>query len=229
MNMQAVTGSLAHELKQPLTAICVNGEAAQLFLNRADPNLEQAQSALDSVIADGHRAARTIDDLRALFAKTDKQQEPIDVNEVSLQALKLLQTELNAHSIATEIALGELPSIMGHKGQLQEVMINLLQNAIEAMNATNDRRSLRLSTERRGNSIFVEVKDSGPGIDRTKLNRVFDAFFTTKTQGTGLGLAICRMIVNRHGGKISASSDGEHGTLFQVILPTSLHQNNTAE
>jgi signal transduction histidine kinase len=112
---------------------------------------------------------------------------------------------------------------MGHKGQLQEVMINLLQNAIEAMNATNDRRSLRLSTERRGNSIFVEVKDSGPGIDRTKLNRVFDAFFTTKTQGTGLGLAICRMIVNRHGGKISASSDGEHGTLFQVILPTSLH------
>lgn len=221
MNMQAVTASLAHELKQPLTAICVNGEAAQLFLNRVDPNLEQAQSALDSIIADGHRASRTIDDLRTLFARTDKQQEPTDVNEVILEALRLLGAELNAHSVVTEIALGELPSIMGHKGQLQEVMVNLLQNAIEAMGTTNGRRSLRLSTEQRDASILVEVKDSGPGIDRTKLNRIFDAFFTTKTQGTGLGLAICRMIINRHGGKISASSDGGHGTLFQVTLPTS--------
>jgi signal transduction histidine kinase len=222
MNMQAITASMAHELKQPLTAISANGEAAQLFLNQTQPNLEQAQSALDSIIADSHRASQLINDIRALFTRADKRQEPIDVNEMAFQALRILREQLNAHGVRTDLELAnDLPLVMGHKGQLQEVMINLVQNAIEAMNDTKDgRRALQLRTERQSdNAIVVGIRDSGPGIDPTKLNSVFEAFFTTKSYGTGLGLAICRMIIERHGGQLSASSDGRNGALFQFVLP----------
>ena len=222
MNMQAVTASMAHELKQPLTAISANGEAAQLFLNQTQPNLEQAQSALESIIADSHRASHIINDIRALFTRADKRREPIDVNEIAYQALRILREQLNAHGVRTDLELAnDLPPVMGHKGQLQEVMINLLQNAIEAMSDTKDgRRVLQLRTERQGdNAIVVGVKDSGPGINPARLNSVFEAFFTTKSHGTGLGLAICRMIIERHGGQLSASSDGRNGALFQFVLP----------
>jgi len=223
MNMQAVTASMAHELKQPLTAISANGEAAQLFLNQTQPNLEQAQSALDSIIADSHRASHIINDIRALFTRADKKHGPIDMNEITFQALQILREQLNAHGVRTDLELAsDLPLVMGHKGQLQEVMINLLQNAIEAMNDTKDgRRALQLRTEREGDSaIIVGIKDSGPGIDPARLNSVFEAFFTTKSHGTGLGLAICRMIIERHGGQLSASSDGRNGALFQFVLPS---------
>jgi signal transduction histidine kinase len=222
MNMQAVTASMAHELKQPLTAISANGEAAQLLLNQTQPNLEQAQSALDNIIADSHRASQLINDIRALFTRADKRHEPIDVNEIAFQALRILREQLIEHGVRTDLELAkDLPLVMGHKGQLQEVMINLLQNAIEAMSHTKDgRRALQLRTERQGdNAIAVGIRDSGPGIDPEKLNSVFEAFFTTKSHGTGLGLAICRMIIERHGGQLSASSDGRNGTLFQFVLP----------
>lgn len=222
MNMQAVTASMAHELKQPLTAISANGEAAQLFLKHARPNIEEAQSALDSIVADSHRASQIINDIRALFTRVDKGHEPVDVNEIAYQALRLLREQLTAHGVRTELELASgLPLVTGHKGQLQEVMMNLLQNAIDAMNDTKDgRRALQLRTERqRDNTIVVGIKDSGPGIEPARLNGVFEAFFTTKSYGTGLGLAICRMIIERHGGQISASSDGTNGALFQFVLP----------
>jgi len=222
MNMQAVTASMAHELKQPLTAISANGEAAHLFLNQTQPNLEEARSALDSIIADSHRASQIINDIRALFTKPDKRYEPVDVNEIAFQALRLLREQLNAHDVRTHLELAaDLPLVMGHKGQLQEVLINLLQNAIEAMNAMNGgHRTLQLKTEQDGeNAIVVEIKDSGPGINPAKLNSIFEAFFTTKSHGMGLGLAICRMIIERHGGRLSASSDGANGATFQFVLP----------
>jgi signal transduction histidine kinase len=222
VNIQAVTASMAHELKQPLTAISANGEAAQLLLDQSRPNLDEAQSALDSIIKDSHRASQIINDIRALFTKTDTRHEPVDVNDIAFQALRLLREQLNAHDVRTRVDLApDLPPVMGHKGQLQEVVINLLQNAIEAMSAVKPgRRALRLKTERHGdNALALAIKDSGPGIDPAKLNSVFDAFFTTKTQGMGLGLAICRMIIERHGGRLSASSDGKNGALFQFVLP----------
>jgi signal transduction histidine kinase len=222
MNMQAITASMAHELKQPLTAISANGEAAQLFLNQRRPNLEQAQSALDSIIADSHRASQIINDIRALFTRTDTKYEPVDVNEVTFQAMRLLRDQLIAHGVRVDFELAnDLPVVMGHKGQLQEVMLNLLQNAIDAMNDTKaGRRALQLKTEQQDdNAIVVGVRDSGPGINPEKLNSVFEAFFTTKSHGTGLGLAICRMIIERHGGQLSASSDGRNGALFQFVLP----------
>ena len=222
MNMQAVTAAMAHELKQPLTAISANSEAVQMVLGHTKPDRNAMRSALDSIVEDSHRAGRILNDIRALFLKTDSEYESINVNEIASGVLRLLQEELKAHGIVARADLApDLPRVTGHKGQLQEVLVNLVQNAIEAMSAIRaNRRRLWLKTERHGDdAIVVEVKDSGPGIDPANLNGIFDAFFTTKSQGTGLGLAICRMIIERHGGQLSASSDGTHGALFLFVLP----------
>jgi signal transduction histidine kinase len=231
MNMQAVTAAMAHELKQPLTAISANSEAVQMVLGHTKPDRNAMRSALDSIVEDSHRASRILNDIRALFFKTDSGHEPIDVNEISSRVLRLLHEELKAHGIATRVELAsDLPRVMGHMGQLQEVLVNLLQNAMEAMTAVKaGRRRLWLRTERHGDdAIIVEVKDSGPGINPANLNEIFDAFFTTKSHGTGLGLAICRMIIERHGGQLSASSDGTHGALFQFVLPARMDTHETA-
>lgn len=231
MNMQAITAAMAHELKQPLTAISANGQAVQLVLNHTKPDRSAMQSALDNIVEDSHRASQILNDIRALFLKTDSEHEPIDVNEIASGVLRLLHEELKAHGVTTHLELAsDLPRVMGHKGQLQEVLVNLLQNAIEAMDAVRaGRRRLWLKTERHGDdAIVVEVKDSGPGIDPANLNGVFDAFFTTKSHGTGLGLAICRMIIERHGGQLSASSDGTHGALFLFVLPAHTNRRDTA-
>jgi signal transduction histidine kinase len=222
MNMQAVTAAMAHELKQPLTAISANSEAVQMVLGHTKPDRSVMRSALDSIVEDSHRAGRILNDIRALFLKTDSEYEPIDINEVASGVLRLLQEELKAHGVVARAELApDLPRVMGHKGQLQEVLVNLVQNAVEAMGAIRaGHRKLWLKSEWHGDdAIVVEVKDSGPGIDPANLNGIFDAFFTTKSQGTGLGLAICRMIIERHGGQLSASSDGTHGALFLFVLP----------
>ena len=222
MNMQAVTAAMAHELKQPLTAISANSEAVQMVLGHTKPDRSAMRSALDSIVEDSHRAGRILNDIRALFLKTDSEYESVDVNEIASGVLRLLQEELKAHGVVARAELApDLPRVLGPKGQLQEVLVNLVQNAIEAMGAIRaGRRRLWLKTDRHGDdAIVVEVKDSGPGIDPANLNGIFDAFFTTKSQGTGLGLAICRMIIERHGGQLSASSDGTHGALFLFVLP----------
>jgi len=222
MNMQAITAAMAHELKQPLTAISANGQAVQMVLGHTKPDREAMQSALDSIVEDSHRAGRILNDIRALFLKTNNEHEPVDVNRIVSGVLRLLHEELKAHGVVARVELAsDLPRVMGHRGQLQEVLVNLLQNAIEAMNTVRaGRRRVWLKTERHGDdAIVVEVKDSGPGIDPGNLNGIFDAFFTTKSHGTGLGLAICRMIIERHGGQLSVSSDGTHGALFLFVLP----------
>lgn len=222
MNIQAVTAAMAHELKQPLTAISANSEAVQMVLGHTKPDRSVMRSALDSIVEDSHRAGRILNDIRALFLKTGSEHESVDVNEIASGVLRLLQEELKAHGVVARAELApDLPRVLGHKGQLQEVLVNLVQNAIEAMGTIRaGRRRLWLKTEQHGdNAIVVEVKDSGPGIDPANLNGIFDAFFTTKSQGTGLGLAICRMIIERHGGQLSASSDGTHGALFLFVLP----------
>ncbi|HEY7229860.1 MAG TPA: MASE1 domain-containing protein [Pseudolabrys sp.] len=230
MSMQAVTGSIAHELKQPLTAISANGETAQLILSHRRPDLEAVRTALNSIVDDSHRAGQTLSDIRALFSKTDREQTPVDINEITVQVSRLLREQLKAHDVTIHVELAsDLPPVRGHKGQLQEVVINLCQNAIDAVNAIkNGPKTLRLRTKRDGDdAIVVEVEDSGPGIDAAGLNTIFDPFFTTKSQGMGLGLAICRMIIERHEGRLLASSDGTSGALFQIVLPTRERQAGT--
>ncbi|HXZ45167.1 MAG TPA: HAMP domain-containing sensor histidine kinase [Pseudolabrys sp.] len=222
MNVQAAAATMAHEVKQPLAVISLKGEAAQEILKHGHPDLKKVRSALASIVANSHRASQILNNTRALFTRADKGREPVDVNKIASQALRLLREQMRAHGVTVDVELASgLPPVMGNKGQLQEVVINLLQNAIEAMNSVkDDRKIVHLRTNRHGDDAIVcEIQDSGPGIDPADLNSIFDAFFTTKSHGVGLGLAICRMIIERHGGILSASSDGTDGALFRFVLP----------
>ena len=222
MNLEAMVASISHEIKQPLSAIAVSGSAALRFLERTPPNLEEVRAGLNLMVEESYRAGQVFDNLRALFGKAGGGHEPVDVNEVTLDVLRILGGDLRDHSITTRTELmSERPLIMGHRGQLQEVLLNLVRNAIDAMDAVKDGgRVLQVRTERHASDkIVVAVENSGPGIDPKKLDGIFDAFVSTKPQGMGLGLAICRMIIDRHQGQLSAWSGEKRGAVFQFILP----------
>jgi signal transduction histidine kinase len=222
MNLEAMAASISHEVRQPLSAIVMNGSAALQFLQHAPVNIDEARSALDAIVIDSLRVSEIFTNIRALFGSADQGREPIEVNEMVLGVLRTLRGELDIHGITIRTELtSELPLVMGHRGQLREVMFNLAHNAIEAMAAIGDgSRVLRVATEHHGrDAITVAIEDSGSGVDPKRLDGIFDAFVTTKTEGMGLGLAICRMIVERHGGQLTASSDGKRGALFQFVLP----------
>jgi signal transduction histidine kinase len=222
MNMEAMAASIGHEVRQPLAGIASNGGAALRFLGHEPPNLEETRSALNRMIADAHRASQVFDNIRTLFGKANQAHEPIDVNALTIGVLDALGVELKVHNITTRAELkAGLPLVMGHSGQLQQVFINLVRNAIEAMDAFKDsRRLLQLRSGRDGDgTIVVEVEDCGPGIDPARLANVFDAFITTKPHGMGLGLAICRMTVERHHGKLAVAPAQPNGSIFSVVLP----------
>ena len=222
MNAQAITASIAHEVRQPLAAIAINGGAALRFLAMSPPNQPEVQAAIERIVRDSHRTGEVLNGIRALFREVDQGRVPVDVNETILEVLDSLDGELKGHSVVVRRELAaELPPVDGHRSQLQQVVSNLVNNAIEAMNATAKRhRILRVRTQlREPGAIVVEVQDSGSGIDPKQLDSIFGAFFTTKAQGMGLGLAICRMIIEHHGGRLTASSDGRTGALFQFVLP----------
>jgi signal transduction histidine kinase len=222
MNLEAMAASISHEVKQPLTGITLNGTALLRYLGDTPPNLEKARSAAEKVIAAGHRINQILDDIRTLFGKTQRAAGPVNMNDLVLGALRALDGELKNHNIVAHAHLKpELPPVMGHSGQLQQVIVNLIQNAIDAMDSVDsDRRVLQVSAEHNGgDAISINIEDTGPGIDPKKSDKIFDAFFTTKAHGTGLGLAICRMIVERHDGKLSVSSADPHGAIFRIKLP----------
>jgi signal transduction histidine kinase len=214
--------AIAHEVRQPLTAIVTSTGAGLKFLQQTPPNVDKARSAFQYTVDASHSVNEIFEGIRALFGTGDLRPQPVDLNQIIIDVLQFLQGELRGRSIEikTELAPG-LPLVSGHAGQLREVVMNLVQNAIEAMNSTTDRsRLLRIATEiRNRNEIAVTVEDSGAGIDPERLSDIFGAFVTSKAHGTGLGLAICRMIVEHHGGQIAASSDGVNGARFQFILP----------
>ena len=222
MNAQAITGAIAHEVRQPLAAIVTNASAALRWLARSPPNHDELRAALDRIHSEGHRTSEVFDAIRALFRKSDQGRQRTDVNEIVVEVLQSLREELKDHEVDSRPKLTALPAIVdGHRGQLREVILNLIQNALEAMDTKTDQsRVLRVTTGLHGrDAIAVAVEDLGPGIDPQKLDGIFTAFLTTKSQGMGLGLAICRMIVEQHGGQLTASSDGKNGALFQFVLP----------
>ena len=223
MNVEAIAASIAHEIKQPLAAIVMNGGAALQLLGNATSDHDEVRAALNDIISDSHRTSEVFEGIRALFRKVDHERQLIDMNEIILRVLQSLRGELKDHGVTTRTELmSGLPLVEGNRNQLQQVVFNLVHNALEAMNATTDRsRVLRVRTEHCGrDAIAVAVEDSGPGIDPKQLDGIFDAFFTTKAHGMGLGLAICRMIIARHGGQLTVSSGGKRGALFQFVLPT---------
>ena len=222
VNLEAALAAIAHEMRQPLMAIVTNGSAGRHFLESVPPDIAQAKEIMEEVVKDSFRADGVLNNLRALFRSGDQARRPIDLNGLVSKVLKLLHGELKAHGITVRMQLAsELPIIFGHDGQLQEVILNLVQNSIDAMETVTARnRSLRVKTERHGQeAVAVSVEDSGPGIDSQKIAGMFDAFVTTKAKGMGLGLAISKMIIERHGGHLTASSDGKNGALFQIVLP----------
>ena len=222
MNVQAVIAALAHEMRQPLGAITMKAGAAQLWLERTLPDQTKARAALDEITNESLRASEVFNSFRALFGKVDQARQAVDVNDIVLSVTQSLQEQLNSDGVVLQRELAaELPPIAGHSEQLREVVLNLTTNALEAMrSSTNRSRVLRVRTQRRDpDSISIEIQDNGPGIDPTKLAGIFGAFVTTKPHGTGLGLAICHMIVERHGGQLTAVSDGTSGALFRFILP----------
>jgi signal transduction histidine kinase len=227
MNMEAMSAAISHEVRQPLASIAANGSAALRFLGHEPPNIEEVRAALNRTVNDSHRASEIFDSIRALFGTTDRSHEPIDVNDLVRGVMDALHGELEVHGItaSVELPLG-LPQIAGHRGQLQEVLINLVRNAIEAMHNDEDsRRVLQVSTQRHNeDKVMIAVEDSGPGIEPKQRTNIFDAFVTSKSQGMGLGLAISRMIVQRHSGQLSAAPAHPRGSIFRVVLP--LEQRN---
>jgi signal transduction histidine kinase len=222
MNLEAMAASISHEVKQPLTGITLNGSALQRYLGDRSPKLEKARSAAEKMIVGSYRIGQILDDIRELFGTTERKPDPVNVNDLTLGALRALDGELKNHHVVTRVHLKpELPPIIGHSGQLQQVIVNLIQNAIDAMDSVDDgRRVLQVSTEYNGgDAISITIEDTGPGIDPKKSDDIFGAFFTTKPHGMGLGLAICRMIVERHEGELSVASANPHGAIFRIKLP----------
>jgi C4-dicarboxylate-specific signal transduction histidine kinase len=223
--------AIAHEVRQPLTRITTGGNAAQRFLKMVPPQQDKAQTALEGIVNAGHSTSEIIEGFRALFAKSDQRQQLLDVNEIIRGALEPMSSELADHHVELRSELiSDLPHVYGNRSQLQEVVSNLIVNAIEAMETTSSPdRVLRVRTELCDDkAIAVVVEDSGPGIDKDKLGSIFTPFVTTKGYGKGLGLAISRMIVEYHGGKLTASSNHKAGASFQFMLPVASRDKDSA-
>lgn len=221
-NAQAIAAAIAHELKQPLTGIVASSDAAQRFLGAIPPNLERARTALEKVASAGCRAGDMLDGLRTMFGNGTQEAQLVSVNEIIQEILHSLQNEFKKHGVAVHTDLRTLlPDIRGYRSQLQEVMTNLFINANEAMSSiARQNRLLCVQTRfRDAETLSVTVDDSGPGIGADRLSSIFNAFFTTKRHGMGLGLAICRMIIEQHGGELTASSNGMGGASFRIVLP----------
>jgi PAS domain S-box-containing protein len=221
-----LTASIAHEVNQPLAAIVTSGDASLRFLRQDPPQLDEVQAAVKRMISDGKRASDVVQRIRALTRKTEPRSDPVDLNNVVTESLSLVQREMSNQRVTLRMELMPgLPRVLGDGVQLQQVIINLIVNGIQAMASVNDRSSelvIRSHRDEAGQAV-VQVKDSGVGIDPRNANRLFDAFFTTKPDGMGMGLSICRTIIEAHGGRLWASGNAGPGATFQFSLP-SIHQ-----
>ena len=221
LNIDAATASIVHEVKQPLDAIVMNASAALSLLTKVPPDIDETRASLDDIVDDAKRINTALSSIRSLFKQTDQERQPVNISEIIREVLTSVRHDLEDHEISSRLELAsELPFVEGDRAQLQQVMLNLMHNAIEAMRATTGRkRVLRISTERRTETaIAVVVQDTGAGIDTNLLDNIFESFITTKAGGMGLGLAICQTIVAHHGGQISVLSNSG-GSQFHVVLP----------
>jgi PAS domain S-box-containing protein len=218
-----LAASIAHEVYQPLTAIAANAEAGLLFLDRKNPDLGEARDALQQIIMDGNRADEVIRHVRTLANKTDIQKVPLDINDVIEEVTLIFRHEAMSHGVSLRQELASaLPQVFGDRVQLQQVIMNLLMNGLQATSPVTGRRhELRIRSQEHGpDQILVAVEDSGTGIELQNVDRLFSAFFTTKPNGMGIGLSICRSIVEQHGGNIWATRNSGAGSTFQFTLNT---------
>ncbi len=216
-----LTASIAHEINQPLAAVATNASASLHWLAVQPPNLDEAREAMASAMREADRASRVIERIRTLLKKASPELRPLDVNEVIQEVLALAHVELITGGVAVHTELSpDVPTVLGDRVQLQQVMLNLIMNAIDAMFTIKDRpRTLVIKSAMDAEGVLVEVQDSGRGLDPKQASRIFDSFFTTKPDGIGLGLSISRSIVEAHGGRLRAAPASPHGAVFQLILP----------
>jgi len=214
-----LAASVSHELKQPIAAAMTNAKTCMRWLKRDQPAVDEALEATSRILKDGTRATEIIDRLRSLYQKSPPQRELVDVNEIVREMLVLLRGEANRYSISTRTELApDLPKITADRVQLQQVFMNLILNAIEAMKDTAG--ELTIKTELgQGGQLLISVSDTGVGLPDEKTDQIFNAFFTTKPQGSGMGLAISRSIIESHGGRLWASANNGRGATFQLTLP----------
>jgi C4-dicarboxylate-specific signal transduction histidine kinase len=220
--MGAMTASIAHEINQPLAAIAANANAGLRWLSRSTPDIEEVHAALKRINNDAHRASEVIQSVRSIFKKAPQQGAAVDVNDVVLEVLALVHGELINYRILVKSDLPrQLPQVRADRVQLQQVILNLITNAVEAMSSVQDRSrvlSVASRTQDPG-SVLITVQDTGPGIDPDRRDRIFDAFFSTKASGMGMGLFICRSIIESHGGRLWATAAEPHGAIFHLLLP----------
>ena len=217
-----LAASIAHEINQPLAAIVADADASLNWLAKPDPDLEMIRSALEGIAKDGNRAGEVIRRIRQLAAKSGPQKVPLDVNGVISDVIPLLRNQVLEHHVALRMDLPPaLPAVLADRVQLQQVIINLLMNAIESMASVDDRlRELVISSRGDdGDQVVVTVQDAGVGIDPSKADQLFNAFFTTKPGGMGMGLSISRSIIEAHGGRFWATANASHGATFHFVLP----------
>jgi PAS domain S-box-containing protein len=214
-----LAASISHELRQPITGAITSARACLRWLDREQPNLERARAAAVRIDNDGVRASEIIDRLRALYKKTPPQREPVDVNEIIGEMAVMMRGEAHRFgvSIRTDLAAG-LPQVTADRVQLQQVLMNLMLNALEAMKETGGVLAVKSQRDENGH-VLISVSDTGVGLPAEKADQVFNAFFTTKPQGSGMGLAISRSIVESHGGRLWATPNDGRGATFQFTLP----------
>jgi PAS domain S-box-containing protein len=223
MNRVSILGELAasvsHELKQPITAAITNAKTCMRWLKRDQPDVDEALEATSRIVKDGTHATEIIDRLRSLYKKSPPQRELVDVNEIVREMLVLLRGEASRYSISTRTELApDLPKITADRVQLQQVFMNLILNAIEAMKDTAGELTIKTELGQDG-QLLISVSDMGVGLPAEKTDQIFNAFFTTKPQGSGMGLAISRSIIESHGGRLWASANNGRGATFQLTLP----------
>jgi C4-dicarboxylate-specific signal transduction histidine kinase len=223
-SMGELMASIAHEVNQPLAAIVTNGNACQRWLGAATPNLEEARAAVARIISEGNRASNLIKEIRAFVKKSPPQKDLVEINDLVRETLSLVRRELARNQVALQTELAaNLPALTADRVQLQQVLLNLVMNGIEAMSTTEGRsRELAITSALSQDpmGVLIAVRDSGSGLSQQSTDRLFETFFTTKADGMGMGLSISRSIVAAHGGRLWAAANVDHGATFQFTIPT---------
>jgi PAS domain S-box-containing protein len=218
--MGELAASIAHEINQPLAAVVTNASASLHWLALQPPNLDEAREGMSRAIGEANRASGVIGRIRAMLQKVQPQLKPLDGNEAIREAVLLAESELLRGGVAVKTELtADVPAVLGDRVQLQQVILNLILNAIDAMSVVTDRRELVIRTTVHPEGVLVQVQDSGKGLDPEQADHIFEPFFTTKPQGIGMGLSISRSIIEAHGGRLWADSGSHRGAVFQFILP----------
>jgi signal transduction histidine kinase len=221
MTGDAVAATIAHEVKQPLSGMITNADAGLRWLDRSMPDLDEAKAAFKQIVADGHRAGAVIGSIRAIFKKDARNRTSLDINDLIGEALALTRGDLQRHRILVQAEPhAQLPQITGDRIQLQQVLLNLITNAIESMAAKDQPRVLCVKSDiHAGGGVIVSVADTGTGIGSQDLERIFNPLFTTKSGGMGMGLSICRSIIETHDGRLWVAPNKPEGAVFWFMLP----------